>query len=269
MMLRERAHIIDAALRASDLLALTASFLLAYLVRDGLLGEKVAGRPGLYPIERYWPLLVLTLLAWVTISWLSRLYEAYRLRTLATETRLLAQTMVFVAAFAAATGFLTKQGSVSRQFVCFYFVFGMGLLFTNRLLLRSVLYALRRHGYSTRIVAVVGTNDLARQVAEGIVARRDWGYHFAGYIEAPDEPGPSRVGPVIGDLSRLGRMLENKVLDEIIFAVTRERLVDVEAAVLLCREKGVTARICLDLPLRGMKELYVEQLDGIPMLSVY
>lgn len=269
MMLRERARIIDAALRASDLLALSGSFLLAYLVRDRLLGEKVAGRPGLYPIERYWPLLVLTLLAWVTISWLSRVYEAYRLRTLVTEMSLLGRTMVLVAAFAAATGFLTRQGDVSRQFVCFYFVFGIGLLFANRLLLRSALYALRRRGYSTRIVAVVGTNDLAHEVAESIVARKDWGYHLAGYIEAPDEPGPRRVGPVIGDLSRLGRMLETKVLDEVIFAVTRERLVDVEAAVLLCREKGVTARICLDLPLRGTKSLYLEQLDGIPMLSVY
>jgi hypothetical protein len=104
---------------------------------------------------------------------------------------------------------------------------------------------------------------------EGIIARQDWGYHFAGYIEAHDEPGPRLVGPVLGDLSRLGRMLEGKVLDEVIFAVCRERLEDVEAAVLLCRAQGVTARICLDLPMRRISALSVEQLNGISMVSVY
>jgi putative colanic acid biosynthesis UDP-glucose lipid carrier transferase len=173
------------------------------------------------------------------------------------------------AAVAVAIGFLTKRGDVSRQFVCFYFAVSMGLLVANRLLLRSALHTLRRHGYSSRIVAVVGTGELAREAAEAVVARQDWGYHFAGYIEAHDEPGPRQVGPVLGDLSRLGRMLESKVLDEVIFAVSRERFEDVEAAVLLCREQGVTARICLDLPLRQFSALSVEQLNGIPVLSVY
>ena len=268
MMLRERARIIDGALRTLDLLVLGLAFPVAYLVRDRFLGEST-GHPGLYPMDRYWPLLLLTLLAWLGASSVVRLYEAYRMRTLATEVVLVGRALVIAAGLAAAIAFLTKRGDVSRQFVCFYFLVAMGLLFANRLLLRSALHALRRHGYSTRIVAVVGTGDLAREAAEGIIARRDWGYHFAGYIEAPGEPGPRRVGPVLGDLSRLGRMLETKVLDEVIFAVTTERLEDVEAAVLLCRAQGVTARICLDLPLRRVSTLAVEQLNGITMVSVY
>lgn len=268
MMLRKRARTIDACLRMLDLLALAGSFPVAYLVRDRLLGEKIAGRPGLYPIERYWPLLVLTLVAWVVASSLLHLYKSYRLQTLAVEARHLVQILLIVAGTAAAIGYLAKNGDISRQFVFLYFVIGMGLLMANRLLLRYALHALRRHGYSTRIVAVVGTCDLACRIAEKAAARQDWGYHFAGYIEAREEPGPRCVGPVLGDLSKLDSMLASDVLDEVIFVVRRERMEDVEAAVRTCKAHGVTARICFDLAMQHPM-LELEELGGIPLLSIY
>jgi FlaA1/EpsC-like NDP-sugar epimerase len=268
-MLRQRAHVIDATLRSFDLVALAGAFPIAYLIRDQVFGEKLAGQPGLYPLQRYWPLLVLTLVAWIVASSLSRLYEAYRLRTLPKEVTLLGKTLLIVVAVLGAIGFLTKEDDVSRLFVCFYFAVGMSLLVANRALLRRVLDSLRRHGYSTRIVAVVGTGDLARQAAEAVNARQDWGYHFAGYIEDVEDPAPREVGPVLGDMSRLSRMLDGKVLDEVIFAVSRERIENIEAAVVLCRAQGVTARICLDLPLRQIEALSVEEMNGLTMLSVY
>jgi FlaA1/EpsC-like NDP-sugar epimerase len=268
-MYRERARIIDGCLFTLDLLALTASFPVAYFVRDYILGERYINHPGLYSIGHYWPLLVLSLVAWVVTSRASRVYQARRLPSITSEVYRAGRTLLVVAAAVAGAGFFTKRADFSRLFLCCYFTVGMGLLFLDRLLLRNVLRALRRHGYSTRILAVVGTGDLARQVAEAITARREWGYHFAGYIEEDDAPGPRRVGPLLGSVSKLEEMLGKKILDEIVFAVSRERLQDLESAALLCRKEGVIARICLDLPLAKGADLSLESLNGIPMLGLY
>ncbi|HUK65679.1 MAG TPA: hypothetical protein VLV17_02540 [Anaeromyxobacteraceae bacterium] len=267
-MLREREHNVVAILRAFDMLILAVSFPVAYLVRDRIFGERV-GQPGLYPIGRYWPLLVWTLLLWVGASWLSQLYQAQRLRTIADEVYRLGRTLVLVAAIMAGLAFLTQERAVSRLFVVFYFVTAMCLLFANRFVFRNALNALRRHGFTTRILAVVGTTEVAREVAEGIMARHEWGYHFAGYIEEDESEGPRQVGPVIGSLNQLQKILDNKMLDEIIFAVSHKRLEDIEAAVLLCRGQGVTARICLDFAPRRIVKLSLEELNGVPTIGVY
>ena len=270
-MFRERTRIIDAGLRTFDLLALTASFPIAYSVRDRIFGERYINHPGLYPIGRYWPLLVLSLISWVFASRFSHVYQARRLPFIASEVFHLGRTLALVAGGVAAVGFLTQRADFSRLFLCFYFAAGMGLLLLNRVLLRNGLRVLRRWGYSTRILAIVGTGELARRVAEAITARREWGYHFAGFIEERDAPGPCRVGPLLGlgSVSSLEQMLSSKILDEVVFAVSRERLQDIEAAALLCRKQGVTARICLDLPSTSTSELSLEELNGIPMLGLY
>ncbi len=267
-MFRERGRVVDAVLRAFDLVALTASVPVAYLVRDGIFGEKI-GWPGLYPFGTYRPLLVLTLFAWVAVASLLRLYQAHRMPTLGTEIYRAARTLVVVAAVVAAVGFLAKQAAVSRLFVGFYFGVAMLLLAVNRLLLRRGLSVLRRRGYTTRIVAVVGTTELAHRVGEGIKARgREWGYHLAGYIEEDVRSGPREVGPLLGSVSRLKQLLDNKILDEIIFAVPQERFKDIEEAVVLCRREGVTARICLDIKPAGSR-LSIDELNGVPMLGFY
>jgi FlaA1/EpsC-like NDP-sugar epimerase len=267
-MFREHGRIVDAVARALDLLALLVAFPVAYLVRDRLFGEQIAGQPGLYPIERYWPLLVLALVAWVAATAYLGLYEPRRMPTIAGEGFRAARVLGVVAAALAGVGFLTKQVEVSRLFVIFYFAVTMALLVANRALLRYGLRALRRRGFTTRIFAVVGTSELARRVAEGIIARREWGYHLAGYVEEDDSPGPRQVGPLLGHVSRLEHLLESQMLDEVIFAVPQERLKDIEAAVLLCGKERVTARICLDAYPPAAK-LSIDELNGIPMLGFY
>ena len=266
-MARERGRAVDLVLGALDVSGLAWTLPVAYLVRDRLLGQPLH-QPGLYPFTSYWPLLAITIPSWILASWLLRLYRAQRIRTLPDEIFRAGRSLVAVAAVLAVIGFLTKQSEFSRQLVVIYLAASMGAIAANRLLLRSGLRALRRRGYLTRIFAVVGTSDVAREVAEAILARREWGYHLAGYIEEEGEVGPRRVGPVLGSLAKLQQILENEVLDEIIFAVPHKQLKDLEAAVLRCGRGGVTARICLDAcPARFW--LSLEQLDGLPLLGLH
>ncbi|HET9597637.1 MAG TPA: sugar transferase, partial [Anaeromyxobacteraceae bacterium] len=222
----------------------------------------------LYPFTTYWPLLAIAVAAWIGVAAAGRLYRPGRMRTLGHEIARAARSLLGVAAVLAVVGFMTQAMAMSRQLAVIYLAVALGALVLNRFALRAVLRALRSRGYLTRIFAVVGTSDVARGIAEAILARREWGYHLAGYIEEEGEPGPRRVGPVLGSLSKLQQILDNGVLDEIIFAVPHKRLAELEAAVLLCRKEGVTARICLDA-YPASSRLSLEQLDGIALLGLH
>jgi len=259
---------VDVVLGALDVVGFGWSLPVAYLVRNDLLGERFLNRPGLYPFVSYWPLLVTALAAWITVAALGRLYRPGRMRTLGSEIARAARTLLGVAAALAVVGFMAQAVEVSRQLAVVYLAVCMIALVLNRLALRAGLRALRRRGYLTRIFAVVGTSEVARGIAEAILARREWGYHLAGYIEEEGEAGPRRVGPVLGSLSRLQQILDNGVLDEIIFAVPHKRLAELEEAVLLCRKEGVTARICLDA-YPASSRLSLEQIDGIALLGLH
>ncbi len=261
-MLKERARIVSAGLRLFDLGVLGVSFPIAYLVRDRVLGERFTY---LYPISRYWPILATTLLLWIGATWLTQLYGAYRTRTLWVEVGRLGRSMTLVVLVVAAGGFIGKQHDVSRLFVGIYFALSFALLVANRVALRLAAREARRRGYNTRTFAVVGAGELAESVVAGLLSRPEWGLVFAGYVAEGSENVPD--GKLLGRLGELGSILERHVLDEVIFAVPRERLEDIEAAILLCEEQGVGVKLCLHFFPRRIARLSLEDLEGLPMLS--
>ncbi len=263
-MLKERARFVAAGLRLVDMTMLGVAFPIAYRVRDGLLEQFPTG--GLYPISTYWPLLGVSLLAWQFASSASNVYDRYRTRGIATEIGRVARALALLALSIGALQFALKQ-PISRTFFVLYYVIAFLLLAGNRLAVRLVAYAARRRGYNTRAFAVVGSGEMTDKLVRAIAIHREWGYTFEGHIveEGAAVPPGTRV---LGELPDLALILERHVLDEIIFAVPRERLEVIERAVLLCEEQGVSVKILLDLfPARTAK-MSVEELDGMPLVAM-
>jgi len=72
---------------------------------------------------------------------------------------------------------------------------------------------------------------------------------------------------VLGTVSQLGQILDDNVIDEVIFAVPRERLPHIEGAFRLCQEQGANARVCLDLFHVAGSHVALGEMDGLPMLA--
>ena len=263
-MLKERARFVAAGLRLVDMTMLGVAFPIAYFVRDHLLEHVPTG--GLYPISTYWPLLAASLLVWQLASGVTNVYDRYRTRGVATEIGRLLRALALLALIIGTTQFALKQ-HVSRAFFFLYYATAFLLLSGNRLTVRLAAYAARRRGYNTRAFAVVGSVEMSGKLVRAISIHREWGYAFEGHILEDDAPMPDGRR-VLGRLSDLALILERHVLDEIIFAVPRERLEVIERAVLLCEEQGVSVKILLDLfPARTAK-MSVEELDGMPLLAM-
>jgi exopolysaccharide biosynthesis polyprenyl glycosylphosphotransferase len=137
----------------------------------------------------------------------------------------------------------------------------------NRFVLRNVARSARRGGLNTRVFAVVGSGDLARDVVETVADHPEWGLQFAGHILDAQGAGNPRPEFVLGTVSQLGQILDDNVIDEVIFAVPRERLSSVEGAFRLCQEQGAGTRVCLDLFEVNGAHAALGEMDGLPMLS--
>jgi exopolysaccharide biosynthesis polyprenyl glycosylphosphotransferase len=262
-MLKQRARAVAGGLRALDLALLCAAFGVAYVIRRAMPGTL----PDLFAPERYLAWVAAALLLWSPAAAASRVYGAYRTRSLFEELRRLARAVATLALLLGAATFVAHDQQLSRLLVATWLAASLALLAASRVVLRTTAHAVRRRGRNTRAFAVVGSGRLAAAMARRLSRRPEWGFRFCGYIVEAEAPGRTRA-PVLGQIDEMGRILDLHVLDLVVFAVGRDRLGDVEEAIALCGEQGVPAKIALDLFPALDAPLEIEELDGIPLLSI-
>jgi exopolysaccharide biosynthesis polyprenyl glycosylphosphotransferase len=250
-------------LRLLDFVALIAAMPVAVLAY-----ERVAEPPVWTPPVRETALLVsLALLFWTAAAWFHEVYEE-RGRTAGEEVRRALGALCTVAAAMLVFIFIAKQTGISRLTVGFYFASSAVALMLARVGCDAIAREARRRGFRLRYYAVVGRGALSREIVTTIAARREWGLNLAGFIddESTDEPHLTDA-VILGKLSELGKILEEHVLDEVIFAVSRAQLHSIERAILLCEEQGVAVRIALDVLRYGCSPMRLSDVDGLPMLT--
>lgn len=261
-MLKRNARALDLAVRTLDVAGLTVALPIAHALR-----MRFGSLAPLEPLGEYWPLLARTLFIWVAVAWLTEVYGAYRKRPLTAEIFRLGRAILLTAAGLATLAYLEKH-HISRVFVSLYMGVAFAWLSSSRIAIRSVARAIRRRGYNTRRYAVVGSGPLAREIVRTMGAHPEWGYEFAGFVV--DGPAPAALArdKVLGSLDDFERLLRSTVLDEVTFVVSRERLSAVERMVLACEEQGISTRVCMDLFATRIATRSVEDLDGIPLLTL-
>jgi exopolysaccharide biosynthesis polyprenyl glycosylphosphotransferase len=260
-----KSRVVEGTVRLLDILCVVAAVPAAYWLRDLL---PVQARGPLVPLSDFWPFLVLTLLLWIAGAWFFRVYESFRTRSVWPELGRIGKALVAVGLLqVAAIFFLRLHEDVSRLFFATYFAFAFSLLAANRLVLRKVAHSARSGGLNTRVFAVVGSGELAHDVVATVADHPEWGLQFAGHVLDAQGAGNTKPELVLGTVSQLGQILDDNVIDEVIFAVPRERLAHIESAFRLCQEQGAGARVCLDLFDVAGAHVALGEMDGLPMLS--
>ncbi|MBK9519476.1 MAG: sugar transferase [Anaeromyxobacter sp.] len=245
----------EAPLLLPDLFVLGALLPLAYRIHAQFF-------PAGLPLSRYWLPLLVTLLAWLVSSRFLGVYQGGT-RPLSAEITRALKALASTALSLLVLVFLVKYQEISRVVTVVYF----GLAALALTVLRLGTRALRWAPREPRYYALVGTGQQVADILTETSSHPEWGLKLAGCIvEDGAEPDPDFV--VLGRLSEIGRVLETHVLDEVVFAVPRERLASMEAAILTCEEEGVSVRIALDVLRMGPARMTLADLGGLPMLTL-
>jgi len=267
--LKERAKLIAYWVWTTDLVLTTVAFLLAWWLRSHL-GPQLLPRffpTELYPLSRYLGLLPLVLAIWTFLLVTREAYTSRRTVALYQEVWQVVQVVGIGTLTLAAAGWLLRLDFVSRPFLVLFACLDLLLLVAEKLALRLLARHLRRRGFNYRTLLLVGINPRSREVAEIIQAHPHWGLRLLGFV-APTSEFPAAVAhlPVLGSADDLPRILQEEVVDEVIFILSRRQLEEFEESFLLCSELGIRARVALYFP--HMKaRVVLEDLEGIPLLT--
>lgn len=251
-----------ARLLAADIAVLLAAFWVSYQLR--VLLDRPLGRAA-GPLEYYLWLLVLIGPVWIGLLAAAGAYGV------AWTTRSRAWLVVRVGAIGllllTAALFLLQESAVNRSLLALFAGVSAVGLWVERGLVLAWLRHSRRGERWARIALVVGTGEQARTLVTALGRYPEAGWRVRGCLSV-DALEPARAvleAPVIGTLADLPELLQgDEVVDEVFFAVGRERLDAIAEALEVCESLGVDTRVLVELYHPGHAHPFVEDLFGLP-----
>ncbi len=183
-----------------------------------------------------------------------RYFGLYRLRVrwrLLTEAEDIAKATLLVLAVTLSLLFVLHQDNVSRLFLVLLFVTMPLVTLAGRTLLRVAFGALRRRGFNTRFMLVVGTGTLAQSFADRIENHSSLGIRVVGHLSIPGEPDSIVTRPILGSLEMTRAIFHSRVIDEVAVCLPPSAARHLEPISRLAADEGKTVRI----PLNPIEEL--------------
>ena len=276
-MFSRRSKVLGVRLALSDLAITVLAFEAAYLVRQHL--------PELRPFYLERGVLVGVLASVLIIWWMVGAgLGIYRRPELSDARRILRDTLrqgLLGTAVLMGWLYLLKLGHVSRLLILLFVVLNTVSLLVYRLSARSLRRQRRQDAAQMRYYVIVGTGASALEVARLIEASEDLGGQVLAFVRerpgtSPNEQGAEptalqaaglRQTYPIRELQQLSQMLQEHVVDEIIFAVSKQDLEQMGEIFLACEEEGVKARVLVNFFPHLSSEIYLENLQSLPMLT--
>lgn len=256
--------------------ALAAAFLCTYLFRqqihffyhfDFLSEQKVLGP--LRSFDAYLWLLIIILPVWLAALHMMGAYRELRVKTFRQMVWIIFKASLLALFMFGSFVFILKLHYVSRSFMILFFLLSFSYLSLERALLIECWHLMSQQEYFHRKLLIVGTGPRARKIIRAATASRQWGLRLVGLIDLePKLVGDQIEGfPVIGTLDDLPQLLQEKVVDEVIFVVPRSWMGRIEEAILHCERVGVRATVAADLFNMNFAKAHPSDFDGIPVIS--
>ncbi len=278
-MLKQQARLLAVSVFLLDLSLVAFGFLTAYWLRSVALPfvspENFPAE--LYPLNRYLKLLPLALSIWGLLFLYSRRYRSHRTISLPEEAIEIVRVSLSGAVIFVLTLYVTRMDEgvlgddrVSRAWALLFAAVACLFLVTEKLALRLTARWARSRGYNYRTVLIVGANSSAIEIAHSVTRHPYWGFRILGFVqpvhgepETPEElPYPS-----LGTLDDMPKILEEQVVDDVVFAVARRDLDRMEDLFLALEEQGIRTRFALNFFPHTHAKAELDELDGLPILT--
>ncbi len=263
-----------------DVLSTNAAWLAAYFLRfhSGFVSEYFPVTKGTPPLDRYLLLLPVLSLLWPVVMYFHGLYQVKRGRSRIDEFF----AIVFSVLIATATTlgltlyvrvYYRYQPEVAPLWEYSQVVFGLFVVL-DVLALNAGRWALRAHlermwaaGHNLRRVLVAGGGELARTVAETILAHRELGYRLVGFVD--DGEAREIAGlPVLGGLDEIMKVAEAHGVDQLYAALPLDEHAKLLRLIKNVSNECMDIKVVPDLVQYATIKAALEDLDGIPIITL-
>lgn len=165
--------------------------------------------------------------------------------------------------------FLLREHYASRAIILLFGVLAFGIWCALR---ATAAAHLRRsaEGIQSLQVVIIGTGRRAAELSRAMRLHSECGLRVVGHLD----PDAGRLGtavegaPVLGTLEDISAVLKNNVVDEVLLAVPRAMIKDVDAIVHACEEEGVRLRLMADILDMNVARMQLVQIGRVPLLTL-
>jgi exopolysaccharide biosynthesis polyprenyl glycosylphosphotransferase len=246
----------------TDLAVIAVAFIAAYQTRVRLHFERAF----YIEVPTAALLLLIAAVCWVAIGYWLNIYEkldSAHLRVILRDT--FRQCALGTICLVLAQYFIRLD--LSRPFVALFAVYSWMLLCLFRINAGSWIGAVRRQFGTAHYIMVVGTGENACRLGHALEQSSHYGIRLVGFLdEEPGEITLSKPYPIFS-IAKLPELLQQHVVDEIIFAVDSRKLAEMEDIFLACDEEGVRTRVIVDFFPHVNSDVYLDRLGTMPLLT--
>lgn len=254
----------------SDLIMLMLAFALGYVLRARLPLPAVPVNPP--PFSNYIPMLIVHVTMTMIVFYFARMYHQRRAASRFDEAYAIAQNVSIGTLLAVAFESLAFKNSAleldyPRGVVVYAWLLGIVLVVVGRMLYRYLTVRLRDFGIGRDNVLLVGSGEVARTVAEKIRWSPNLGLNIVGAVNGEAMGAVGEV-PIIGTTAELPEIIDQYEVDEVIIALPEASRHELVQLVSKCQRGKVDIKVYPDIFAYMSGGLTVDDLNGMPLLSV-
>ena len=199
----------------------------------------------------------------------SGLYRNLRGRSLMEEVYTIGNGVATATVILLALYFLFQPLVTSRLMLIYVAALTIALLTGARIIRRWVLAYLRTKGIGIQKVLIVGMGEVGQAVLRTMIAREELGYRPVGYLDDDPERGDVDLGRVkgLGKVDNLRSRIREYDVEMVMITLRWEHYDRIQQLARICRRAQIEVRVVPDIFQLNMRQVQVENLDGIPLLG--
>ena len=269
-MFDRRSKLLSAVTLLQDIGVTCVAFVLAYALRSFLVHYPFFTDrfPEIYPFRHYLPLLAAFVIIWAIVGYFSSFYRDLELRNLLRLILSIVSQLAVVLVVVYALLYLLRRTDISRSYVLLIGVVDFVLLLFGRALSYWGVSIMREWLGRYHYLLLVGCGQRAREMATLIEESRGMGLRLVGFVD-PESSGAAKLsGYQVYPLDSVGSILQNHVVDEVVFAVDLQDLARLEPVMQHCADLGIRTRVQLEFLPPAYSRIYLENFRDVQLLSL-
>lgn len=263
-MLKQQARLFRKIAITLDLCVVVVAFVFAFYLRSL--------EVHLPPLWHYlWALLIISPV-WFFLLTRYSMYESLRTLTFGQILSKLLQVQIYGGMITASLLFLAQPFDFRRRFFSYFLIISFLLIAGEKVGIKLLLGAMRRRGYNTRNLLIVGTGRKGLEFAQVVERHADWGLKVVGFITCLEErPQDENFQyEILGGLDDLCAVCKTRSVDDVVFCLPHRSEGVIESHLRDMSDMGINVRMVLDSFIAdgSRRELSMFH-NTIPMITFY
>lgn len=279
--MRQRKQRLTESFLATDLAAVALAWIVAYYARfhSTVFTTLVPPYKGVPEFRDYAQLLPLLVILAAVVFALQGLYRLRRPLSAVDDALRVAGAFIVTSALALGVTLYIRiyfrfapdvapRAEYSQGVFVLFTLFGIPLVIGGRRLLLAHYERAWARGENAVRILVAGTSDLGQTVASKLATHQRLGFNVIGFLTESGASGPFEGRPVLGALTQANDVIAAHSIDAVYVALPVERHAEMVDLVKNLNNEFVDVRIVPDLLQCLTLRAGIEDLDGIPIVSV-